>query len=63
MRFALTIDSLDPSRIVPFWSEALGYTSAGQFGVFCPLFLADDREPPILIQRVGEPSEIVGGRQ
>jgi hypothetical protein len=55
MRFTFTIDSDDPGRLATFWAAALGYTGVGEFGVFWPLYPADEHEPPITIQRVSEP--------
>jgi predicted enzyme related to lactoylglutathione lyase len=55
MRFTFTLDSDDPGTLATFWAAALGYTSVGEFGVFWPLFPADESEPVINIQRVSEP--------
>lgn len=55
MRFTFTLDSTDPPTLAAFWAEALGYSIVGEFGVFWPLFPADESEPPINIQRVAEP--------
>lgn len=55
VRFTFTIDSDNPAPLAAFWADALGYTAVGEFGVFSPLFPADENEPPINIQRVPDP--------
>ena len=53
-RFTFTIDSTEPTRIVPFWAETLGYSSVGEFGSFWPLFPLNEGEPVLIIQQVQE---------
>jgi predicted enzyme related to lactoylglutathione lyase len=54
-QLGLVLDCADPERLAGFWSEALGYTNLGTFGVYSVLRPRDGRGPNLLLQRVSEP--------
>jgi predicted enzyme related to lactoylglutathione lyase len=54
MRITLTLDATDPERLAEFWAAALGYTALDEAGAFTALVPADERDPMLVIQRVGE---------
>jgi hypothetical protein len=51
----IVIDCADPERLATFWSEALGYQSAGFFDPYFVLIPRERSHPPVLLQRVPEP--------
>jgi predicted enzyme related to lactoylglutathione lyase len=55
-RITYTLDCCDPKRLSEFWSEALGYSSAGPFGDFWPPVPPESSgEPWLVLQTVSEP--------
>jgi len=60
VRITLTLDANDPARLAEFWAAALGYTALDEAGAFTALIPADERDPLLVIQRVGESP--VGGK-
>ena len=50
----LVLDCADPRRLATFWSEALGYTTAGDAGNYVMLVAADSGPPKLLLQAVAE---------
>ena len=51
----LVLDCADPTRLATFWSEALGYTTAGEAGNYVLLVPTDSGPPKLLLQAVAEP--------
>ena len=54
MQITVTLDSVDPERLAPFWADALGYSVAGSVHNYTLLRPADGDGPKFLIQRVPE---------
>ena len=50
----LVLDCADPTRLATFWSEALGYTTAGEAGNYVLLVPTDGGPPKLLLQAVTE---------
>jgi predicted enzyme related to lactoylglutathione lyase len=53
-RVGLVLDCEDPSRLAPFWAEALRYTVLGGEGSYVMLVPEDGVGPQLLLQRVAE---------
>jgi len=56
MRLSVVLDCVDPTALVPFWSEAMGYRLASSLPGFEVLAPRDDRSggPVFILQRVPE---------
>jgi predicted enzyme related to lactoylglutathione lyase len=55
VRLTVVLDTVDPSAIVGFWEEALGYRLAADLGAYLVLVSRDDpKEPVVALQRVPE---------
>ena len=52
----IVIDCADPEALAEFWSAALGYTKAGLFDSYFVLASPQREHPPVLLQRVPEPT-------
>jgi predicted enzyme related to lactoylglutathione lyase len=50
----LVLDCADPAELATFWSEALGYTTAGEAGNYVLLVPTDSGPPKLLLQAVAE---------
>ena len=50
----LVLDCADPARLATFWSEALGYTTAGDAGNYVLLVPTESGPPKLLLQAVTE---------
>lgn len=50
----LVLDCADPARLATFWSDALGYTTAGEAGNYVLLVPNDTGPPKLLLQAVVE---------
>jgi predicted enzyme related to lactoylglutathione lyase len=58
VRLTVVLDTVDPSAIVGFWEEALGYRLAADLGAYLVLVSRDDPEEPVVaLQRVPEEPE------
>jgi predicted enzyme related to lactoylglutathione lyase len=53
-RVGVVLDCRDPSRLAPFWAEALEYTIVGGEGSYVLLVPADGPGPQLLLQAVPE---------
>lgn len=51
----VTIDCVDPGRLVEFWTEALGVAVAENYGDFVLLASSHEGGPQLGLQRVSEP--------
>ncbi len=54
MQITVTLDSVDPAGLAPFWAETLGYRVAGSVDNYVLLRAVDGEGPKLLIQRVPE---------
>jgi predicted enzyme related to lactoylglutathione lyase len=54
MEITVTLDSVDPEKLAPFWADALGYSVAGSVDNYVLLRSVDGDGPKFLIQRVSE---------